>query len=255
MAGAAGIVILVSIIAERARPFLAAMIVTLPITAGPSLLFLALDHDDAFMRVTFLSAMVANLASCAYISLYCTLAQRFSMPLALACAISAWIGTGTLLNPLPWTLPLAIGANIVTYLVTGLYVARFLAAPRPAVPPRSRWALPLRAIGVSLLVAAVTLTSAHVGPYFSAFLAVFPIVISSLVVILHMRLGGPAAAAVIASAVYGLAGFGASLASAAAVTPILGRYWALAMLLGVALAWNGLTLLIRQRKARSGSAP
>lgn len=252
MAGAAGIVILVSLIAERARPFLAAMIVTLPITAGPSLFFLALDHDDAFMRATFLSAMIANVSSCAYISTYCTLAQRFSMPVSLACALAAWIGTGTVLNPLPWSLPLAIGANVIAYLVTGFYVARFLAAPRPAAPPRSPWALPMRAIGVSVMVALVTLTSAHVGAYISAFLAVFPIVISSLVVILHTRIGGPAAAAVIASAVYGLAGFGASLASAAAVTPVFGRFWAMGALFGVALAWNIVTLLIRQR--HSGAA-
>ncbi len=198
MACAAAIVVIVSMIAERARPFFAAMVATLPVSAGPSLLFLSLDHDDSFMAATLLAAMVANLSSCAYILAYAHLAQRKALAPALGGAMLSWIVAGSLLRPLPWTLPGAVAATLVLYPLVFRFTARFTAAKRSALTPRSRYALLLRATGVATLVALVTLTSAHVGPYVSAFLAVFPIVLSSLVVILQPRLGGAATAAFIA---------------------------------------------------------
>lgn len=248
MAIAAAIVVAVSMLAERAKPFLAAMVATLPVSAGPSLVFLALDHGDAFMRATLIGAMVANLAICSFIIAYTYLAQKHGVVLALGSAFVLWLATGALLKPINWSLPLAIGANALAYAVMVPLVAPFTQAPRPAVPPRSRWALPARAAGVAVLVALVTLLSAHLGPYISAFLAVFPIVLSSLIIILHPRIGGPATAAFIASAVSGLAGFGAALASAAASVDLVGRYGALLIGLLVALSWNGALALWRHRK-------
>lgn len=249
MAVAAAIVVVVSMIAERARPFFAAMVATLPVSAGPSLFFLALDHDDAFLQATLLGAMVANLASCAYILAYANLAQSKTLPVALGGAILSWAMAGSVLRPLPWTLGGAILATAVLYVVMVRVVEPFTKAPRPAATPRSRYALLMRASGVSFLVALVTLTSAHVGPYVSAFLAVFPIVLSSLIVILHPRIGGPATAAFIASAVPGLAGFGAGLAAAAASVPYTGRFGALGIGLIVAVGWNGALALWKMRRA------
>jgi uncharacterized membrane protein (GlpM family) len=249
MAVAAGIVVVVSMIAERTRPFFAAMVATLPVSAGPSLFFLALDHDDAFLQATLIGAMVANLASCAYVLAYANLAQRRPLVVALGGAIVCWVIAGSLLRPIPWTLLGAIAATTALYIVMLRVVEPFTKAPRPASTPRSRYALLMRATGVSCLVALVTLTSAHVGPYISAFLAVFPIVLSSLIVILHPRIGGPATAAFIASAVPGLAGFGAGLAAAAASVPYTGRFGALGIGLLVAVAWNGALALWKARRA------
>lgn len=249
MAIAAGIVVLVSMLAERTKPFLAAMVATLPVSAGPSLVFLALDHDDAFLRETLLSAMMANLAICGYILAYALLAQKRSLPVALGGAIGTWVLFGAALRQFHWTLPLALGATIIVYLAMGRIMAPFTRAPRGATPPRARFALLFRAIAVACLVALVTLTSAHVGPYISAFLAVFPIVLSSVVVILHPRIGGPATAAFIASSVVGLAGFGIALAAATASVPSVGRFWALGIGLLVALSWNGLGLLWRLKRS------
>jgi len=249
MAIAAAIVVAVSMLAERVKPFLAAMVATLPVSAGPSLVFLSLDHDDAFMRATLIGAMVANLAICSFVITYAGLAQKHGTLLSLGAAFALWVATGALLKPLAWTLPLALAANALVYAAMIPLVAPFTRAPRPAVPPRSRWALPARAAGVSVLVALITLLSAHLGPYISAFLAVFPIVLSSLVIILHPRIGGPATAAFIASTVSGLAGFGTALACAAASMEWVGRYWALLIGLGVSLLWNGALALWRHRRS------
>ena len=49
MAVTAAFVVTASIITERSGPVIGALIATLPISAGPSYVFLALDHDAAFI--------------------------------------------------------------------------------------------------------------------------------------------------------------------------------------------------------------
>ena len=53
----------------------------------------------------------------------------------------------------------------------------------------------------------VVTLSFRIGPTASGNLAVFPIVLTSIMIILHHRVGGPATAAVMANAVIGLGGF------------------------------------------------
>ena len=49
MAIAAAFVVSASVITERSGPVIGALVATLPISAGPSYVFLALDHDAAFI--------------------------------------------------------------------------------------------------------------------------------------------------------------------------------------------------------------
>lgn len=49
MAIAASFVVSASMIAERTGPVIGALVATLPISAGPTYVFLALDHDAAFI--------------------------------------------------------------------------------------------------------------------------------------------------------------------------------------------------------------
>ena len=49
MAVTAAFVVSASVITERAGPVIGALVATLPISAGPSYVFLALDHDAAFI--------------------------------------------------------------------------------------------------------------------------------------------------------------------------------------------------------------
>ena len=68
----------------------------------------------------------------------------------------------------------------------------------------------LRAVMVAVLVATVVGVSTTVGPTVTGMLAVFPIVLLSLMLILHPRIGGPATAAVLANSLLGMAGFSAT---------------------------------------------
>ena len=75
--------------------------------------------------------------------------------------------------------------------------------------PRLRHAwydLPLRTILVCGLMAAVLEVSTWAGPILTGLLAVFPISSTSLILILQPRIGGRAAAAVLANSVWSLFG-------------------------------------------------
>ena len=106
-----------------------------------------------------------------------------------------------------WTLPLGIALNIVI-IAASLVVVHPLRHVRVAAAPTRWYDLVLRAAMVALLVGVVVTLSFTIGPTASGILAVFPIVLSSIMIILHRRIGGKPTAAIMANAVVGLAGFG-----------------------------------------------
>jgi len=63
MAVTAAFVVSASIITERSGPVIGALIATLPISAGPSYVFLALDHDAAFIANGALASLPINAAT------------------------------------------------------------------------------------------------------------------------------------------------------------------------------------------------
>ena len=70
-----------------------------------------------------------------------------------------------------------------------------------------RWTdFAIRALLVASLVRAVVALSFCIGPGPTGVLAAFPVVFTSIMLILHHRIGGPAAAAVLASGILGLFG-------------------------------------------------
>jgi hypothetical protein len=97
--------------------------------------------------------------------------------------------------------------------------------------------------------------SFRLGPTASGSLAVFPIVLSSIAIILHRRVGGPATAAVLANAVIGLGGFAVALIVLYLAAERLGSAVALTLALAVSLGCNLVLYLVRQRGVqRQGTA-
>src|ERR1700753_4121410 len=76
MALAAALVVTASAITERSGPVIGALIATLPISAGPSYVFLALDHDAAFIAEGALASFPINAVTMFYCLAYVLLAQR-----------------------------------------------------------------------------------------------------------------------------------------------------------------------------------
>ena len=79
-------------------------------------------------------------------------------------------------------------------------------------------------------------------------LAVFPVIYTSIMFILHCRVGGPATAAVLASAIPGLAGFGVALLTLHLTVVPFGSATALVFALGVSVAWNAAIYTTRRHQ-------
>src|SRR6266567_5235395 len=102
MAFAAAFVVTASMITERSGPALGALIATLPISAGPSYVFLALDHDAAFIAEGALASLPINAATIFLGLTYVLLAQRHSALISCSAAVAVWIALASLVRLFHW---------------------------------------------------------------------------------------------------------------------------------------------------------
>jgi hypothetical protein len=119
------------------------------------------------------------------------------------------------------------------------------------MPPIARrwYDVPLRASLVATLVAAIVTLSGRVGPSISGLLAVFPAVFSSMILILHPRIGGPATAAVIANSAWGMMGFCLAVVVLHLGALHLGSVAGLSLALATCVSWNLMLWQIGRRRA------
>ena len=246
----AAFVVSASIITERSGPVIGALVATLPISAGPSYVFLALDHDAAFIAEGALASLPINAATIFLGLTYVVLAQRHSAVVSFAGAAIVWIMLAALTRTVHWTLAGGLLANAVTFAICLPLMQRFRHAKMPLI--RRRWYdIPLRASLVATLVATVVTLSGWVGPGISGIIALFPAVFSSMMLILHPRIGGPATAAVIANGGWGMMGFGIAIAVLHVTALRFGSAIALSLALATCVSWNlGLWWNGRRKLAR-----
>ncbi len=252
MAVTAAFVVGATYLAERAGAVVGAMVATLPIAAGPAYIFLALDHAPAFIADSALASLVGNAANSVFALTYTLLAQKRGLALSVLPALLAWAAVASLSRALPWTTATALAFNVV---VLGGALAignRLRHARMPLVTPR--WFdVPLRAGMVATLVATVVALSTHVGPTVTGVLAVFPIVLLSLMLILHPRIGGAAAGAVLSNTLLGLVGFSCTCLAVRLLAVPLGSAAALSLALAVSLGCNFAFWWVRRKPRQAAT--
>src|SRR3972149_11684839 len=217
----AGIVVTASIVVERAGPLIGALVVTLPVTVWPAYVFLALDHDAAFLARSAQSGLAINAVSAVFMLSYLVLAQKRGLLVSLSAAIGCWIGLALLVRSIAWTVGSAGLLNLVAYAACIWLGNRFREAEIPRL--RRQWyELPLRALLISALMGAVLVFSTWGGPTTTGVLAVYPISTTCTMLVLHPQIGGRASAAVIANGLWGLFGIGWGLFALCVATEPLG---------------------------------
>ena len=239
MAITAGFVLVATVIAERVGPLVGGLVATLPIGAGPVYVFLALDHDAQFIAQSAVASLAINAVNVIFALVYALLAQKRSRAASMALSFLVWLVLASVLHAIQWSFAAAALVNVVV-----MTVCLWLARPLRHVWVqgfRTRWTdLVLRAGLVAILVGVVVTFSFTIGPGGSGILAVFPVVLISIMFILHNRVGGPASAAVLANAVLGLVGFAFACTvlhfSAVALDSAIGLTLALATSIGWSLA-------------------
>jgi hypothetical protein len=245
MAVAAGFVVAASFVAERAGALVGALVLTLPIGAGPAYILLALDHGAAFIADSTVASLAVHAASGIFGMAYVVAAQRRSFAVTMAVAVGTWIACALAIRAITWSVPSAIVLNVAAYGVCVALAQRYLHVRMPAIA--RRWFdVPLRAALVAVLVGAVVMLGDNVGPVLACIFAVFPIVMLSIMLILHPRIGGVATAAIIANAMWGLVGFALAILTLHLAAVPFGAPLALASALAVSVAVNIIIVLVRR---------
>ena len=80
-----------TVIAERLGAIVGALVATLPVSAGPVYVFLALDHDATFISASAVTSLALNAATAIFVTVYVLAAQRRSLWVSMSLAFAAWL--------------------------------------------------------------------------------------------------------------------------------------------------------------------
>lgn len=245
VAVSAAVVILVTISAERAGPLVGGLVATLPTTSGPAYVFLAFDQSPSFIAESALASLTIVPANVVYALIFASLARKRGFVISVAIAFLAWLALALTALLLEWNLFYACLFNIVVFSICLLASRRLGRAKMPSVRPR--WLdLFARAVVVAIFVAVVVTISSRVGPVATGVLVNAPILATSVMFTLHWRVGGPAAAAVLANFIPGLVGFSLAVITLHLTAEPLGLVTALVLACAVSICCNFLLWILQR---------
>ena len=250
VAAAAIIVVAASRATERAGPLLGSMIATLPVSAGPAYAFLAFDHGAAFISESARMSVAATAATAAFVAAHAVAAQRFATPACIAFATLSWLAVALALQLRDWSFAEACLLYASSFLVAIRTLRRYSVVLEAPAVPRARFDLALRALLVAGVVVSTNFASHAFGPAMAGVLATYPVVFTSLVLILQPRCGGPFTASVLVNGLQGLLGFGLALAVLHLAAARMSAAAALLSALAVSLGWKA-ALFARARFRRA----
>src|SRR5205807_2137392 len=101
-----------------------------------------------------------------------------------------WIALALMARTIHWSLAGGLLVNAIAFAICVPLLQRFRHVKMPLIT-RRWYDIPLRASLVASLVATVVTLSGWVGPVISGILALFPVVFTSMMLILHPRIGSP----------------------------------------------------------------
>ena len=126
-----------TITAEKLGAAVGALVATLPVSAGPVYVFLALDHDAAFISASALASLALNAATAIYVTVYVLLAQRHGVLVSVPLALAAWFAAALLFGPVHWAAWAALVLNLVIFVLCFFIVERYGHVRMP--PTKRTW--------------------------------------------------------------------------------------------------------------------
>lgn len=252
MGATALVVVLACLAVERSGPVVGGLIATLPINAGPGFVFLAMEHDAAFIADSATGGIRALTATVTFTTIYALLVPRMGLAVGLGTALAAWLSIVLAVS--------ATGAGIFAgyagFLLVFAACFRLTRAARairaPSGGAAGRWDMPLRAMAAMALVATVLALGRLLGPAAAGIAALAPVVMTSLGLLLYPRIGPPGAAAMMANALPGMFGNAIALVVLNRTAVPIGAVPALLLTLAVWLAWNAALGVAQWRLTRRG---
>lgn len=226
--------------AEHLGPVWGGMVAGFPSTVGPAYIILAMDYGDAFVADSALASTAAMIATYLFPTTAALAARRFNPWLVLPITWAVWAATAALIRTVTWTLPLALVANAVIFVVAVAATHRIATTPVDVPAVVRRWYdLASRAILAGVFVGFVTAASNILGPTMAGILTMFPIVFSTLCVILLSRMGKDVAAATFANCLWPMMPLPLALGLVHMTAVPWGSALSLSAGLGICVGWNG----------------
>jgi hypothetical protein len=194
-----------SVIARRWGPEAGGWFAALPLTSGPAVLVLALEHGARFAAEACVGILLAIVALAAYVLVYAWSSRRAGWVVSAALACPAYLAAAWPLVGLRSSLTLAFAIACAAVAVT----CRIMPHDR-RVPVASRlpvWDIPLRMVLAAALVWTLARVAGVAGPRASGLLAPFPVAVTILSTFTQHHDGAAAARRFLRSLLPGLISF------------------------------------------------
>ncbi len=241
------VVVLASVVAERVGPKWGGLVASIPVSAGPAYLLLAMQHDAAFIAHSALLSFASGAATWVFLVAFMRVSDRLSLALSLPTALLIWLGTAIVIRNVPWTWAMALLANVIAFSVATTWGRSSAVQLHSTNAAANAWyELPLRAAMVGAFVATVVTLSDAIGPSATGIAAVFPIALTSLAILINRRFGIAGARAALTGAITPMIGIACGFAVLSLTPEIIGTRPALALSLCTALVWP-MSIIVRHR--------
>ena len=253
LAATAALVLFATLTAERFGAFIGAIIAAMPLSVGPSYLFLALEHGAEFVRQGALTSLAVHPMTAAFLVVCAALVKRFGIAAALVLALAAWVAGGVAAMRLDMSFEIIVLLNIGIFAIT-------IAVSRPLVVEvagrahgRGGYDVLPRVLAVMGVVGAAILAGRMLGPKAAGLAALVPVIWISMAIVLAVRAGAEMCSSVLAHGVVPMIGFSLAFAALYLTIDPLGLWNALLLALALAVGWNLFLTAIRPFfKARAG---
>ena len=199
-----------------------------------------------FIADSAIGSVVSGAIVAVFALAYAALAQRQSLAVSLGGAFVVWFAAAALSRLTDWSAAGAVVLTAIVFPITIVAGRRFRSEGAWQKVKLTGADLAWRASAVTLCVIVVTAASYSIGSYWSGLFAFFPVAMASFFVILHPRIGGPAAASVAAHVQAPLIGLNLSLLLVHWLAVPAGVWWSYLIGLGAGISWNAMLWALRR---------
>ena len=230
----------ISLFARRWGPALAGWLVALPLTSGPVVTYVALEHGVPFGVEVGLGVVSGGFGLCAYAIIYSRVSGRFGAFTSCGIATLAFLASGLLVDVVdPRSLPpLAVGVALA--MLAAIVFVPSVPAVHGSRPPA--WDLPARMLVGTTIVVGISALAPVLGARVSGLAATYPVYVSTLTVFAHRQDGPGAANALLRGLVLGLYGWLGFFVVLLTAMPAIGVPVGFVLAVAGALAIQGVSL-------------
>lgn len=240
------VVALATLAGRRFGRIASGWLIGLPLTSGPLMVFLALEHGSRFAARAAVGSLGGAICEVGFCLGYAFTVRRRGWPAGILTGSIGFAAAAVVLETIPLGVSEAgvatLAACAVAALLAGLALlphVPVLAQPRL---PSSRWDIPARAVLTTAILLVLTALATTFGPRLSGVLAVYPLYTAVLAVFAQRHVGAGGALQVLRGLLLGLFSFVCFFATLAVGLIQLGTAAGFALSIAAALAVQAASL-------------